>query len=65
MSLSALLADVPRNYNTPEIRVACPDEVKFEIVSKITAEFKRQSEVIDVDGGSRPVRRWLALDSCL
>jgi phosphomannomutase / phosphoglucomutase len=49
-SLSALLADVPRYYNTPEIRVACPDEVKFDIVSKITAEFKRRYEVVDIDG---------------
>jgi phosphomannomutase/phosphoglucomutase len=48
--LSELLADVPRYHNTPEIRVDCPDEEKFEIVRKITAEFKRRHEVIDIDG---------------
>jgi phosphomannomutase/phosphoglucomutase len=48
--LSELLADVPRYQNTPEIRVNCPDEVKFEIVRKVTAEFKRKYEVVDVDG---------------
>jgi phosphomannomutase/phosphoglucomutase len=48
--VSELLADVPRYYNTPEIRVDCPDEVKFEIVRKITAEFKHRYEVVDIDG---------------
>lgn len=48
--LSELLADVPRYHNTPEIRVDCPDEVKFEIVRKITAEFKCRHEVVDIDG---------------
>jgi phosphomannomutase/phosphoglucomutase len=48
--LSEILADVPRYYNTPEIRVDCPDEVKFEIVRKLTAELKRRYEVIDIDG---------------
>jgi phosphomannomutase/phosphoglucomutase len=49
-TLSEMLGDVPRYYNTPEIRVDCPDELKFEIVRKVTAEFKRRYEVIDVDG---------------
>jgi phosphomannomutase/phosphoglucomutase len=48
--LSQLLANVPRYPVTPEIRVDCPDEVKFEIVKKITAEFKRRYEVVDIDG---------------
>jgi phosphomannomutase/phosphoglucomutase len=48
--LSQLLADVPRYPVTPEIRVDCPDEVKFEIVKKITAEFKQRYEVVDIDG---------------
>ena len=49
-SLSALLADVPRYSSTPEIRVDCPDEVKFRVVEEITREFKRRYEVIDIDG---------------
>jgi len=48
--VSELLADVPRYHNTPEIRVNCPDEVKFEIVRKVTTEFKHRYEVVDVDG---------------
>jgi phosphomannomutase / phosphoglucomutase len=48
--LSAFLADLPHATNTPEIRVDCPEERKFEIVRQITEEFKRTNEVIDVDG---------------
>jgi len=48
--LSNLLADVPKTVYTPEIRLECPDEKKFEVVSRLTAEFKRTNEVIDIDG---------------
>ncbi len=48
--LSGLLADVPRYYATPEIRVDCPDEVKFKVVQQVTEDFKREREVVDVDG---------------
>jgi phosphomannomutase/phosphoglucomutase len=48
--LSALLADVPRSYVTPEVRADCPDEVKFEIVRKITGDFRREYQVVDIDG---------------
>ncbi len=48
--LSALLADVPRYPVTPEIRVACSDARKFAIVEELVAAFKRDHEVIDVDG---------------
>lgn len=48
--LSALMADVPRYPVTPEVRVTCPDERKFDIVARVTEEFKRGHQVIDVDG---------------
>ncbi len=48
--LSALLSDVPRYFATPEIRVACPDERKFEVVAELVHRFKAQYPVIDVDG---------------
>jgi len=49
--LSALLADLPPVVSTPEIRVDCPDEIKFRVVEKV-AEIvaPRAREVIDVDG---------------
>jgi phosphomannomutase/phosphoglucomutase len=48
--LSAQLAGVPRMFNTPEIRVDCPDEKKFDVVRRLTEEFKKTHEVIDIDG---------------
>jgi len=48
--LSALIADVPRYYATPEVRVECADDVKFDVVRRISEEFKRTHNVIDIDG---------------
>jgi phosphomannomutase/phosphoglucomutase len=49
--LSALLADVPRYSATPEVRVDCPDEVKFDVVRQLTERFRQEGySVIDVDG---------------
>ena len=48
--VSSLLADVPTMFNTPEIRVDCPDEKKFEVVRILCEEFKKTHEVIDIDG---------------
>ena len=49
-TLSRMLADLPVMYNTPEIRVACPDELKFQIVRELTERFRKDYEVIDIDG---------------
>jgi phosphomannomutase/phosphoglucomutase len=48
--LSALAADLPRYYATPEMRVACPDEAKFRVVGEIREHFRKTHQVIDVDG---------------
>jgi phosphomannomutase/phosphoglucomutase len=48
--LSSLLASLPRTVYTPEIRLDCPDEKKFDVVQALTEEFKRTHEVVDVDG---------------
>ncbi len=46
-----LLDGVPDTHSTPEIRVDCPDEVKFEVVDRAQREFKeRNLKVIDTDG---------------
>ena len=34
--VSEFLSDLPKMYSTPEIRMDCPDNVKFEIVRKLT-----------------------------
>jgi phosphomannomutase/phosphoglucomutase len=48
--LSAQLAGLPKLTSTPEIRVDCPDEVKFEVVARAAKHFKQTYKVIDVDG---------------
>jgi phosphomannomutase/phosphoglucomutase len=45
-----LLAGVPRMVNTPEIRIDCPDDKKFRVVAAVAEGFKKEYEVIDVDG---------------
>jgi len=50
LSLSEMLADYPKYENTPEIRVECADEKKFDVVSKVAEHFKKTNEVNDVDG---------------
>ena len=49
-SLKELLADVPRFVSTPEIRVECPDDIKFGIVDRAVKYFSAGHEVITVDG---------------
>lgn len=48
--LSAMLADLPPAHNTPEIRIDCPDDLKFQIVQELTETFRQDHEVIDIDG---------------
>ena len=48
--LSALLADIPPTFSTPELRVDCADERKFEIVAQIASHFAGTNEVITIDG---------------
>jgi phosphomannomutase/phosphoglucomutase len=48
--LAPLLADLPRTYATPEMRVDCPDEVKFEIADRAVAHFSARYPVNTIDG---------------
>jgi len=49
-SLKELLADIPKMVNTPEIRMDCPENKKFQTVAGLVDEFKKEYDVIDVDG---------------
>jgi phosphomannomutase/phosphoglucomutase len=48
--LSAQLAGLPKTVSTPEIRVDCPDEEKFEVVARVAERMRAAHPVIDVDG---------------
>jgi phosphomannomutase / phosphoglucomutase len=49
-SLGDLLADVPPTFSTEEIRVDCPDAIKFEVVRRILARYWPTHRVLDIDG---------------
>lgn len=48
--LSALLADLPRTFSTPEIRIDCSDEIKFDVARRVGVHFERDHEVNSIDG---------------
>ncbi|MGA2738962.1 MAG: hypothetical protein ABSG65_16110 [Bryobacteraceae bacterium] len=48
--LSSQLADLPETFTTPEIRVDCADDVKFDVVRRVTEGFRRTHSILDVDG---------------
>lgn len=45
-----LLADLPETFVTPELRVSCPDEIKFDVVAKVLDHYRATHDVLDVDG---------------
>ncbi|WP_289018810.1 phosphomannomutase/phosphoglucomutase [Desulfobacter postgatei] len=50
LGVDELIKDLPKTFTTPEIRVDCPDAVKFKVVEKIVALYKARQKVIDIDG---------------
>ncbi|MBW3655466.1 MAG: phosphomannomutase/phosphoglucomutase, partial [Gemmatimonadetes bacterium] len=48
--LSAWLAELPQFVSTAELRYPATEETKFEIVARATEHFRKDHDVIDVDG---------------
>jgi phosphomannomutase/phosphoglucomutase len=48
--ISKLISEIPYYYSTPEIRVDCADEVKFDVVNKIRDYYRPIYPVIEIDG---------------
>ena len=49
--LSEIREKLPTVYNTPEIRIACEDDRKFEVVTSVLSSVRdSNAEIIDVDG---------------
>jgi len=50
-SLDQLRDELPTLANTPEIRIDCPEERKFEVVAELRDQLRREgAEFIDIDG---------------
>jgi phosphomannomutase/phosphoglucomutase len=48
--LSGMMADIPKTFSTPEIRIYASDEVKFKIVDEVRRALAADHKVIDIDG---------------
>lgn len=48
--LSALLQDLPKTVNTPEIRVDCDDDKKFDVIEKVKNAVSSRFKCNDIDG---------------
>ena len=49
-TLAELYDTLPVLYNTPEIRMTCPDDLKFEVVKRAQAWFRERYPIVDIDG---------------
>jgi phosphomannomutase / phosphoglucomutase len=49
-SIPELLSDVPKTSITPEIRVDCPDDRKFELVERVRESLRKDYPIVDIDG---------------
>jgi len=49
-TLAQLYDTLPVLHNTPEIRMSCPDDIKFEVVTRAVASFRASHPVVDIDG---------------
>ncbi|UCE42468.1 MAG: phosphomannomutase/phosphoglucomutase [Candidatus Aminicenantes bacterium] len=48
--LSAMLADLPQTFHTPEIRIYASDAVKFKIVENVKKDLAEKYPIVDIDG---------------
>ncbi len=52
-TLAQLADELPAMINTPELRIDCPDERKFELVAEVTRRLREDPQVtnvVDIDG---------------
>jgi phosphomannomutase/phosphoglucomutase len=52
-TLADLAAELPHALNTPELRIDCPDDIKFDVVKQVTAALRADPQVrdvVDIDG---------------
>ncbi|MBE3555986.1 MAG: phosphomannomutase/phosphoglucomutase [Firmicutes bacterium] len=49
-SFSQIRQSIPHYFSTPETRVDCPDDVKFDVVARVQEHYRARYDVIDIDG---------------
>ena len=51
ISLDQMLDELPKTFNTPEIRISCSEDKKFAVIEKIKDELRKSNtNFIDIDG---------------
>ena len=60
--LSNLLSDVPQTVVTPEIRVDCSDDQKFQLVAAVTQRLQDIGTTEDVSTSELPIRELITID---
>ncbi len=60
--LSSLLSDVPQTVVTPEIRVDCSDDQKFQLVEAVTQRFQEIEKTQDLGTAALPIRELITID---
>jgi len=48
--LSYQLEGIPKLVSTPELRVDCPDDIKFQVITRVGDIIRHHHETVDVDG---------------
>lgn len=48
--LSEMIDAMPHFYSTPEIRVDCPDDLKFKVIEQLVTKFSQKYQTITLDG---------------
>ena len=48
--VSSMVDSLPQYVNSPEVRIVCPDDRKFEIVSELAQKFAADHQVLTMDG---------------
>ncbi len=56
-ALSHQLEGIPQRVSTPELRIDCPDEVKFQVVDRVAKIVRKTHQVVDVDGVRVPFEK--------
>lgn len=59
--LSSLADELPASFATPELRVDCPDELKFAVVDTLRSELEELGETVTIDGVRVRLERGWAL----
>ena len=49
-SVLELLSDMPRTVYTPELRIDCPDALKFAVIERVREELADRGEINSLDG---------------